>query len=184
MAIKRVESALGASRITVEASSAAKCLRLRNRGCERAKSPCGLTLIEVMCAILVLSVAVLGASAYRYYATLDVRKAEQQVTAARLALLLCEGWRGVKATETYDPVGYFGQELDIEAVDEGPKIPAESGYLGHYKIDVGSVDYHSMLGWNGDANGLRALNVYVAFQDSGSGSEVTKSYKLSTYASD
>jgi len=52
------------------------------------------TLVEVMAAIIILTVAVLGAAAYRYFATLDVRKADVQITAARLASMLLDSWRG------------------------------------------------------------------------------------------
>jgi prepilin-type N-terminal cleavage/methylation domain-containing protein len=68
----------------------------------------GLTIVEVMVAITVLAVAALGASAYRYYSTLDVRRADMRTTAARLGLLLCESWRGAGGDTSYDPTAHLG----------------------------------------------------------------------------
>jgi len=46
------------------------------------KFAAAVTLVEAVVAAAILAVAVLGASAYRYYAALDVRKAGLQRTAA------------------------------------------------------------------------------------------------------
>jgi len=67
----------------------------------------GLTLIEVMLAVLVLSIAVLGTITYRYYSTLDGRRALIQASAARAAQLLTESWQGTNGSQTYDPVSAF-----------------------------------------------------------------------------
>jgi Tfp pilus assembly protein PilV len=60
----------------------------------RPKTLAAVTLIEVMAAIVMVSVAVLGASGYRYYSALDAKRANMQSTAARIALLLCENRPG------------------------------------------------------------------------------------------
>ncbi len=85
---------------------------------KRAKFPTAVTLIEVMVAILIMSVAVLGASGFRYYAAMDARKADVQVTAARLASLILSGWKGgggysgyskydlITGVDPLDPNGY------------------------------------------------------------------------------
>jgi len=92
---------------------------------KRTKQACGFTFTEVMGAILVLTVAVLGASAYRYHATLDVRKADVQTTGARIACLLCETWRGSIDPNTFDPTTHFSSELTVESVmlSEAPAAP-------------------------------------------------------------
>lgn len=69
----------------------------------RIKHSKGFSLIEVMVAILILSIAVIGTSGYRYYTALDARKADMQATAARVALMLCESWGGLKVTKTTIP---------------------------------------------------------------------------------
>lgn len=58
------------------------------------KSRSGLTLIEIMVAITVIIVGVLGAMMYRYHSALDARKADVKIGAARVGLLLLEDWKG------------------------------------------------------------------------------------------
>lgn len=145
----------------------------------------GALLLEVMIAILLLSVAVLGAAGYRYYATLDARKSNLQVAAARTALLLCESWRGVEGTETYDPVAYFGSELTI-TYDYGPVAPGGFTTLGSYAVTLDGVNYYLTLSWKDVSAGLRALNVVVSWQQRPSGEYdgywyADKSFKLTTY---
>ena len=68
---------------------------------KRSKSTAAFTIVEIMEAMVILLIAMIGASGYRYYAALDARKAAMQATAARIGLLLCESWRGVEGTETF-----------------------------------------------------------------------------------
>ena len=132
----------------------------------RRKSSGGFTFVEVMGAILVLTIAVLGASAYRYHATLDTRKADLQTTAARMACLLCETWRGASEPNTFDPVAYFGTELAIESMDihDGPATPTDFEVLGTYRIIVNGVDHRTALFWRDVYSGLRALTVIVVWE--------------------
>ena len=44
----------------------------------------GMSLVEAMVAITVLSIAIFGGSAYRYYSTLDARRADRKMAAARV----------------------------------------------------------------------------------------------------
>ncbi len=44
-----------------------------------------MSLIEIMLATLLLMIVVIGTSGYRYYSTLDVRKASKHETASRIA---------------------------------------------------------------------------------------------------
>lgn len=128
----------------------------------------GVTLVEVMCAIVILTVAVLGSSGYRYYSTLDARKADMRIAASRIGLLLCEGWRGVKGTNTYDPTSYSGSGLAITAVGNETVsfTPGAVNYyyftqLGNYRVVSAGNDYYAVLSWKDVDTGLRALNVVV-----------------------
>lgn len=158
-------------------------------GTKRRKSSGGFTFTEVMGAILILTIAVLGASAYRYHATLDTRKADLQTTAARMASLLCETWRAAEDPNTFDPVAYFGTELAIEsmALNEGPVKPTNFGALGTYRIVVEGVDYRTALFWKDVYSGLRALNVIVVWDwdpykhPLGPSKYATQSFSLTTY---
>ena len=62
----------------------------------------GLTLIEVMVAMVVIVVGVLGAMMYRYHTAFDARKADLHMGATRIGLLLLEEWKGMSGA-TYDP---------------------------------------------------------------------------------
>ena len=95
---------------------------------KRAKFATAVTLIEIMVAILILSVAVLGASGFRYYAAMDARKADVQMTAARLASLILSGWKGgggysgyskydlITGVDPLDPNGY-DSDYDYDTYD-------------------------------------------------------------------
>ena len=156
---------------------------------KRRKSSGGFTFIEVMGAILVLTIAVLGASAYRYHATLDTRRADLQTTAARMASLLCETWRGASEPNTFDPVAYFGTELAIESMDiqDGPHTPTDFEALGTYRIIVNGVDYRTALFWKDVYSGLRTLTVIVVWNwdpvnhPLGPSKYAAQSFRLTTY---
>lgn len=62
----------------------------------------GYSLVDIMIAVVVLEVAVIGTSSYRYYSVLDERKAAAEVTAAGTAALLLESWRGVRKSNTLE----------------------------------------------------------------------------------
>lgn len=100
----------------------------------------GLTLTEVMVTTAILLVAIIGAMGYRYYSTLDTRKADEQITAGRIGLLLLEGWRGSGGRAQTDPYNNFnpvdlsvpGAKLQIAAGSTGPAMPAGFQPFGRY----------------------------------------------------
>jgi len=156
----------------------------------------GFSLIEIMAALLVLAVAVIGASGYRYYAALDSRKANEQVAAARIGLLLCETWRGVKGESSYDPIAQLGSELaivpsDYEYVDPYYAYTSEGFFLlGAYSVTVENTSYEAVLAWKDVSAGLRSLNVVVAWSPQGKSINADqyttdpdsyKLFKLTTY---
>jgi hypothetical protein len=113
-----------------------------------------------------------------------------QIDAVRTALLLCESWRGASGPNTFNPtqLATTNPALAIEAVtiSGGPAAPTDFTLLGNYKITVDSVDYYYVvLSWKDVSPGLRALNVIVAWDPRGSGSDIyeltNKSFKLTTY---
>lgn len=154
-----------------------------------SKPASGFTFVEVMGAILVLTVAMLGASAYRYYAALDTRKANLQTTAARISNLLLETWHGSSDPNTFDPAAHFSSELTIEsmALQEGPHKLTDFEVLGTYKIIVEGVDYRAALFWKDVYSGLRALTVIVVWEWDpyrhrlGPSKYANQSFRLTTY---
>lgn len=140
---------------------------------KRLKSTGGFTLVEVMAATVILSIAVIGASGYRYHATLDARKAAMHSEAARAALLLCESWRGVKGSETYNPTTHLGANLTVTAPGEADdvimylnyiaEIPQDFTVLGSYKVATNDGLCYPVLSYKDTGTGLRVLNVAVAW---------------------
>ena len=154
----------------------------------------GATLVSALVAVAVILIAVIGTSNFRYYSALDARKATAQTEGARIALMLCENWRGIQGNLTYNPVTILGSDLTI-TISEGPKNPEGFTLLGSYRIlldnpNDGDNDYHityyATLSWQDIKPGLRALNVVVAWaqRDQGAGdfASTDKSYSLTTYA--
>ena len=149
----------------------------------------GISLIEVMAAILVLSVVVIGTSGFRYHAALGNQKVIGQLTAARVGLLLSESWRGVKGDETFSPIDYLGSELAIaNASAVTTDVPIDFTELGYYEIDIDGSQYLVTLSWNDISSGLRVLNVVVTWnhRNCPTGTtdieQPTKSIKFTTYA--
>ena len=159
-----------------------------SKGVNRRKSAAALTLVEAIVTIVVLLIAVLGAMGFRYYCTLDARKADLQVTAGRLGLLLLESWKsmgGLSASDpdnNYDPENLaVNPELQIFS-GSGPSTPVEFTSFGSYEIvDAGGAHYYARLSYKDEiADELRILNVQVVWQrgdDTGVGQVV----RLTTY---
>ena len=159
---------------------AAKAKKIR---CRR-----GASLVGTMVAVVVLLIALIGTSNFRYFSALDARKADAQTTAARVTLMLCEGWRGIKGSETYDPTAHLGSSLVITQNNQVyPDKPPDFTFLGSYTVVLESVNYYTTLSWKDVQPGLRALNVVIAWaqrnQGEGGIDSVDKSFKLTIYTS-
>lgn len=156
---------------------------------ERLKNLSGVSLIESMIAVTVLSVAVVGASAFRYYSALDVREADRQAAAARVAILLCESWQGAADTAGYNLVTLLGSDLTISAIsghkESDPDWPAGFTLLGNYKItSADGAEYYATLAWKNVYSDFKAINVVVAWSQSGTTGGINnadKSFKLTGY---
>jgi hypothetical protein len=119
-----------------------------------------------MVAVTILLIALIGTSTFRYAAALDGRRADANTTASRVALTLCESWRGVRGATTFNPTAYSGSDLAV-AAGEGPDKPEDFTRLGSYTIKfkdgAGVNNYTATLSWKDIQPGLRALNVVVAW---------------------
>jgi type II secretory pathway pseudopilin PulG len=69
----------------------------------------GFTIVEAMMAMAILAIAIVGAMAYRYYATMDARRADIHMTASRVGRTLLEGWVSVDGSNSYDPQARFNE---------------------------------------------------------------------------
>lgn len=155
---------------------------------KRSKSTGGFTFTEVMGVILVLTVAVLGTSAYRYHSMLDVRTAEKKTTGARIGCLLCETWGGSSDPNTFDPVTHLGADLAITSLTSYESLATPTGHLelGTYRITVDDENYQATLFWKDVSAGLRALSVIIVWDwdpqvHSVASHPISKSFRLTTY---
>jgi prepilin-type N-terminal cleavage/methylation domain-containing protein len=150
----------------------------------------GMTLVEIMIAVVVVLVVVTGIMSYRYYSALDAKKAEVRATAGRFSLLLLEGWKGTGGADNYDPELIFASEFPISASAIGPAVPTDFGgelfnLLGSYEIVVEDVHYYTTLAYLDEtATEPQTLNICTAwrhdYQD-GTIVDTDKSVKLTTY---
>lgn len=157
-----------------------------------------MTLIEVLLAIVIIAIAVIGASGYRYFAALDARKASTRSTAARIALLLSENWRGLGYDRIglYEPATHFKDEDPGELEVSDPfatRGPGSDGnfdrFLGQYEITANNTQFWATLAWKQEAANLIALNTVVAWEArKGNKGEsgnivVNRTFKLTTFVS-
>ena len=63
----------------------------------------GITLVEVIVAMVVLTIASLGALSYQYHAAVQAKVGNSQVTATRTAQLLLEDWKSTGGSTQYKP---------------------------------------------------------------------------------
>ena len=132
------------------------------------KRTAGVTLIEIMIATVVIVIAVVGAAGFRYYSTIDAIKADEQITAARLAWTLLEGWKAAGAAPDYDQRAAFGSGLTLSSAGWRPVLPDGFTPLASgncYKIPVSGIDYHAMLSYKDVTGRPRMLNICVAWRD-------------------
>jgi Tfp pilus assembly protein PilV len=133
----------------------------------------GISIIEVMIFIAILAIAVIGASGYRYFSTLDIRRSDNEITAGRIASQLCESWKGIGGGDSnYNPVNDPGIGLNITTVSSTKAIqPPENFTLlnngGYYKItSANNGIYYTTMSYRtvSSANGnLETLNVIVSW---------------------
>lgn len=143
----------------------------RPRRSRRVKTPvpCGIagfSLVEVMISVLIVMVLVAGVMGYQYRSTHDVKLSEVQAAAARLSMMLLEGWKGVDGIPGFDPVSTF-TELQIESVPSGPAVPDDAALtvLDYYEIQDEDTCYYVTLAWaEADVQQPRLLHVTTAWR--------------------
>jgi Tfp pilus assembly protein PilV len=144
----------------------------------------GVSLVETMNAIVILSIGLIGISGYRYCSTLDAHKADMYIESARIGYLLSESWRGMQGSEAYNPVVRLGNSLTI-TTSSGPVAPEGYTALGSYRIVLNDDVFYATLSWKDINSGLRALNVDLIWaqgsQRRNNIDEADKSFELTTY---
>jgi len=150
----------------------------------------GVTLIEVMVAILLLLIAVVGAINFRFFCAMDARKADVHINATRLGLTLLESWRGAGGKDSFNPDVLETTEMVINP-GSGPGPTNDLTVLGKYQIILRGVNYYATLSYKDDAAGmsnenLRNLNVMVhwpiQYPDGAYVAGEGRSIRMTTYA--
>lgn len=150
----------------------------------------GTSLIEIMVFIVVISVAVIGTSSYRYFSILDIRRSDTEITAGRIASQLCESWKGMGGgVSSYDPLIDSGLGLAIESASIALATQAPPNFTllkngGYYKVVSDNRTYYVTMSYHtiNDINGnLQTLNVIITWPANLSNNDVTtsKSFCLS-----
>lgn len=132
---------------------------------KKKKQNLGLSLVEIMVAMSVMVIAIIGAMGFRYYCALDARKADIQVTAARLGSMFLEDWAGNGGRLDYDPTGLTGlTSFSVSSPQAGVSAPGGFNALGTYGITANGVNYHAVLSYIDETPTVpRTLNVVVAW---------------------
>lgn len=130
----------------------------------------GLTMIEIVVAMVIIVVAVTGAMGYRYYSILDARKARVKITAARVGSMFLESWKGTGGRsvpeDAFDPKNFdFGSKLIVSG-SGGTAVGIPGGFIpfGAYAVSTDGSNYYAALSYSDDAGtNLRTLNIAVAW---------------------
>lgn len=157
----------------------------------------GFSLIDGVLGILLLAIVILGTASFRYYSMQNLQKAEFQVSASRVAEMLCQSWKGVGGIEAFDPITSLNTLPSIEQVETFDEAdagwPAGFTKLESFKIVKDSIPYYATLAYQDIQPDLRALTVMVAWAQSAPATggqaqgitfgETDKIYRLTTYVS-
>jgi len=165
----------------------------------------GFTIIEVIVAMIMLAIIIFGAIAYRYHAALDSKRAEVDILANRIGLLLLESWHGFygynPSTHTYsayNPVLHLQNTGAVIGLDittsAGPARPDVTyNALGSYKITLNEgnnlnyIVFYSTLSSKdaGGSLGMTIINVTVQYSQRGNSAaslgDCEKTISLTTY---
>jgi prepilin-type N-terminal cleavage/methylation domain-containing protein len=115
------------------------------------KIPKAVTLIELMIAMTIVTIASLGGLSYQYYAAKQSRMAFAQTNATRIAQLLLEDWRSTGGdTVSYNPVNLqlgFSSAPIPTGFDMGLSLGSVLNNVV-YSITINGVPMTIMLSWD------------------------------------
>ena len=141
----------------------------------------GLTLLETILASVIIMVAGIASIGYRYSVSLDTCKAEDQISASRLGMMLLEGWKGWAGNSDFAPEVSYGSVLNISAASSGLNVASGFDILNHYTIVSDGVSYYAVL----SSTEPKMLNVQITWsldrQNQTVSSKALKTIGLTTY---
>ena len=103
---------------------------------KRGKFAAAFSLVEVMMAIAILAIAAVTASGFRYYAVVDARKADVQITGTRLASLFLYGWDGSGGYSGYGKYNLIGGDDPLDPNDYDIEYDYDTYNPDDYEYDI------------------------------------------------
>ena len=128
------------------------------------RSCAGISLIEVMIAIAILTIGMLGASGFRYHTAIRSKRAQVQTDGTRAAQALIDTWCGLYGDEAYLPETHLSPLLTVAPCASGPLPPTGFTELGTYEVLVDAVPYYATLSYNDEETGFRTLSVVIGWR--------------------
>jgi len=138
----------------------------------------GLTLIEVMAALVIALVIAIGMMSYQYAGAQHARNTDVRVTASRIGLLFLEDWvavGGIDDDTIYDPLERLGLGEEAPFLPDNiipeivlPEVPGLVNSFKSYGIFTNGTWFWVKLTYNdeyssGEVYPIRELGVSVAW---------------------
>ncbi|MDD5459655.1 MAG: prepilin-type N-terminal cleavage/methylation domain-containing protein [Phycisphaerae bacterium] len=152
------------------------------------KNKKALTFIEVIIAVAIVAIAVLGTMAFRYYCNINARLADVKMTASRVGLLLLEDWKATMGSPAYDPTRLSSDSVIWSTPSDVTKIRTGTGAgellahkLGDYEVETNHAVFNATLSYYDDLTDdvPLALNVHITWS---AGVIEPGSFSMTTYA--
>ncbi len=145
----------------------------------------GLTLVEILIAITLIIVVIIGSMSFRYHAVLDAREADARITSARLGSMLLNAWVARMGDAGFDPVAEFNPGIPIAISASGVDAPTGFTELNKYHILCDNINYYATLSHKATETGqagvvtitISWLNDYREWDESA----VKQSIDMTTY---
>lgn len=145
----------------------------------------GLTLVEILIAMTLILVVVIGAMSFRYHAVMDAREADARITAARVGSMLLNAWVARVGDTSFDPVAEFNPGIPILVSASGTSSPADYTELNKYHIYCDEVNYYATLSHKSTISGQAgALTITINWMNDyreWDASAVKQSISMTTY---
>ena len=140
-----------------------------------------VTLVEIMVAMVVLTIAALGALSYQYYAAEHAQVAKAQTTGTYIAQLLLEDWKSTGGSTEYDPTTL---NLGFSSVlSEGSHIDHYDGSIHNlYAVTVDGVRMLVGLNWRDVAHDSLAQVTLRQLQVVAQVGEISEIYLSAAYS--
>lgn len=128
------------------------------------KSGAGLSIIEVVIAMLFASIMIVGTVGFSYYSQLNVHKAEVYNSSVGAAELFLNDWKAAGGASNYDPIQRLSGQMEITQTEPGES--RLENLLGGYHVEVNGNLLRVTLSYTEASERVpKALNVVVDWDE-------------------